>query len=128
MSGHSCCVPDPDLDQRWVGGRLSSSFMSFSISACESVSVSCRHSGAVLMLWVGVSVDSGWLVDLDLGELVLGVVESGLFSLSGEVSGECLFAVSSMILFCILGLIMGLGCPREGMRGVSPLGLGLGWL
>ena len=114
------------------GGRLSRSFMLISILACESVSVSCRHSGAVLMLWVGEIVDSSRLVGLDLGELVLGVVESGLFSLNREDSGECLFAVSSMILFCILGviigLIVGLGCPREGTRGVSPLGLGLGWL
>ena len=105
------------------GGRLS---RLISVSVCESVSVSCRQSGAVFNLWVGEIVVPSRLVGL--GELVLGVVESGLFSLKREDSGECLFVVSSMILLCILGVILGfivgLGCPG----GVSPLGLGLGLL
>ena len=91
---------------------------SISMSACGPVSVSLRHSGAIFSPVVS------RLVGIGLGELVLG--EPGLFSTRREDSGECLFVVSSIILLCIIGVIVGfgLGCPV----GVSPLGLGSGWL
>ena len=119
------------VHDRSRGGRLSRLFVLASSSTCESESVSCRLSemGVTLMFGVGLSVGSSWLVSLEIGELVMGVIRSGLFVMSGGFSGECLFAVSSLILFCILGLIFGLGCPFRGMGGGgSPLGSGGGWL